>query len=66
VTFEVWADDRKVYDSGLMTCADDARAVDADVTGASTLRLVVGNYDGSKDSDHADRGDARITCGGAA
>jgi alpha-galactosidase len=66
VTFEVWADGSKVFDSGLMTWQDDARPVEADVTGATTLRLVVTDYDGSKNSDHADWGDARITCGGGA
>jgi alpha-galactosidase len=66
VTFEVWADDGRVFDSGLMTWADDARAIDADVSGATTLRLVVTDYDGSKNSDHADWGDARIVCGGGA
>jgi hypothetical protein len=38
------------------------RPLEADVTGATTLRLVVTDYDGSKNSDHADRADARITC----
>jgi alpha-galactosidase len=62
VTFEVWADDAKVFDSRLLTAADPARPLEADVTGATTLRLVVTDYDGSKNSDPADWADARITC----
>ena len=62
VTFQIWADGTKVADSGLMTFEDAAKTLTADVTGAQSVHLVVTDYDGSKDSDHADWGDARVTC----
>ena len=60
-TFQIFADDRKVADSGAMTSADDVRALTANVTGASLVRLVVDD-NGSPDSDHADWGDLTVTC----
>ncbi len=62
VTFQIYADDRKVADSGTMTFADDARTLTADLTGAHLVRLVI-DPDGSTDSDHGDWAGIRLTCG---
>lgn len=43
VTFQVWGDGHKLFDSGLMTGADPGRPVAADVTGVTQLQLVVTN-----------------------
>ncbi|WP_433182763.1 NPCBM/NEW2 domain-containing protein [Actinoallomurus sp. CA-150999] len=62
VTFEIWADGTKVADSGLLTTADPAAHLSADVGGASFVRLIVTDGGNGNDSDHADWADARITC----
>jgi glucose/arabinose dehydrogenase len=63
VDFQVFADSTKVFDSGVVTGASTAVPVDADITGATTLRLSVTNGGDNMDYDHADWADARITCG---
>jgi alpha-galactosidase len=62
VTFEVWADGTKVADSGLLTTADPAEHLTADVGGATLVRLIVTDGGNGTDSDHADWADARLTC----
>ncbi|HEV7964364.1 MAG TPA: NPCBM/NEW2 domain-containing protein, partial [Actinoplanes sp.] len=62
VTFEVWADGRRAADSGLLTTADPAAALTADVTGAAVVRLIVTDGGDGNNSDHADWADAKITC----
>jgi alpha-galactosidase len=62
VTFQLWADDRKVADSGAVTATDPARTLTADVSGASFLRLVVTEGPDGKNYDHADWADAQVTC----
>ncbi|GAA4640157.1 NPCBM/NEW2 domain-containing protein [Actinoallomurus vinaceus] len=62
VTFEIWGDGKKVADSGLLTTADPAAHLTADVTGATMVRLIVTDGGNGNDSDHADWADARITC----
>jgi alpha-galactosidase len=62
VTFEIWADGTKVADSGLLTTADPAKRLTADVTGATFVRLVVTDGGNGIDSDHGDWADARLTC----
>ena len=62
VTFEVWADGNKVADSGLLTTADPAKHLTADVGGATFVRLVVTDGGDGTNSDHADWADARLTC----
>ncbi len=64
VVFEIWADGTKRVSSPRLTGADDAVALNADLTGASQLRLVVQNGGDDIDYDHADWGDARFLCGG--
>lgn len=59
VTFYVFADDKQVYDSGVLTPADRPRSVDLDVSGVEVLHLVVASaYDTA--FDHASWGDARV------
>lgn len=58
--FEVWADDRKVWESGDRTAADGPLPVDVDISGARVLRLRVDRGDDGKDYDHADWAEARI------
>jgi alpha-galactosidase len=62
VTFEIWADDAKVAETGAMTATMPAATLTADVTGAGTLRLVVTDAGDGKNSDHADWADARVQC----
>jgi alpha-galactosidase len=62
VTFELWADGTKVADSGLLTTADAAKHLTADVGGAAFVRLIVTDGGNGNDSDHADWADAQITC----
>jgi hypothetical protein len=60
ITFEVWVDGAKRWESGLMQRDDDPKRVDLDMTGANTLELVVGNGGNGINSDHADWADARL------
>ncbi|GAA4613256.1 NPCBM/NEW2 domain-containing protein [Actinoallomurus liliacearum] len=62
VTFEIWADGAKVADSGLLTTADPAEHLTADVSGARFVRLIVTDGGNGTDSDHADWADAKVTC----
>jgi alpha-glucosidase len=59
-TFEVYADDRLVYASGLVHGAAAPQAIDADITGAKLLRLVTGDGGDGKNYDHTDWADARL------
>jgi len=60
VTFEVWVDGVKKWESGLMTRGDAAREIDIDITGARELALVVGDGGNDIGADHADWADARL------
>jgi hypothetical protein len=62
VTFEVWADATKLFDSGVMTGASATRSFNLDLNAASTLRLVVTNAGDGNISDHADWAEAALTC----
>ena len=62
VTFEVWADGRKVAGPGLLTTADPAYELTADVTGAQVVRLIVTDGGNTNNSDHADWASAQFTC----
>ena len=64
VTFEVYADATKIYDSGVMNGATATKAVDVAIpAGAVQLRLNVTNGGDGIAYDHADWADARIECG---
>jgi alpha-galactosidase len=62
VTFEIWADGKKVASTGTLTNADAAEQLSADVGGAQAVRLVVTDAGDGVDSDHADWGDATLSC----
>jgi hypothetical protein len=63
VVFRVFADDTKVYDSGLMTGRSETQHVHVSVAPSAQLQLVVtkGGDDGAY--DHADWAGARVECG---
>lgn len=61
-TFEIWADSRKVADSGVVTWQDPAKRLAADISGATIIRLVVTDAGDGTNSDHADWADAQVTC----
>ena len=62
VEFQIWADDTKVVDSGVLRGDSSVEHLTADVSGAKTLRLVVtGGGDGIS-YDHADWAGAQVTC----
>ncbi|MEU6660261.1 NPCBM/NEW2 domain-containing protein [Streptomyces sp. NPDC046821] len=62
VAFEIWADGKKVASTGVLTNADAAQAMSADVSGAQSVRLVVTDGGDGVDYDHADWGDATLSC----
>ena len=61
-TFEIWADGTKIADSGVMTNAMPAKPLQADVTGATLVRLITTDAGDTNNSDHADWANAHITC----
>src|SRR5688572_17756350 len=60
VAFRVLVDGVQRFDGGTMNNATAARNVDVDVTGASTLRLVITDGGDGSGFDHADWADARL------
>jgi hypothetical protein len=60
ITFEVWADGQKRWESGLMSKQTPAKRVDLDLSGVRTLELVVGHGGDNITSDHGDWADARL------
>ncbi|GAA0591638.1 hypothetical protein GCM10009001_04700 [Virgibacillus siamensis] len=60
VVFQVWGDGEKLYDSGEMTGADDAKSVEVNIAGVNKLELVVTDGGNGNGSDHADWGAAKI------
>ncbi|MGW4891488.1 NPCBM/NEW2 domain-containing protein [Kitasatospora sp. NPDC004240] len=62
VSFEIWKDDTKVADSGVVTAASGARRLTADLTGGDELRLVVTDGGDGSHSDHADWATPVLTC----
>ncbi|MCW2874713.1 NPCBM/NEW2 domain-containing protein, partial [Actinacidiphila oryziradicis] len=65
VAFEVWADGQRVAATGVLTNADPAQTLSAEVTGADTVQLVVTDGGDGVDSDHADWADTRLSCAAA-
>ena len=63
VVFQVFADGTKVYDSGVMTGADPARAVSVSMAKVNELRLVVTDGGDNNYFDHADWAAAKVNCG---
>ena len=66
VVFQVFADGVKVFESAVLTGASASVPVDVDISGRSSLRLVVGNGGDDIDFDHGDWAEARVVCGGGA
>jgi hypothetical protein len=62
VTFEVWVDGERRFATGTMIGTTPAVDVDVDVTGAQAVRIVSTDAGDGKSYDHADWGDARLTC----
>lgn len=62
VNFQLWNGGTKLYDSGVLHGTDSARAVSVNVSGVQTLRLMVTNGGDNIDDDHADWGDAKVSC----
>jgi len=60
VTFEVWVDGTKRWESGLMTREMPAKSVDLDISGAAVLEIVVGDGGNGFGADHADWAEARL------
>lgn len=61
VTFQIWIDGRKVYDSGLMTSETEAKQLSIKLNGAKWLRLVTTDGGNGGKSDHANWANARLT-----
>ncbi|MGW0736465.1 NPCBM/NEW2 domain-containing protein [Streptomyces sp. NPDC002851] len=62
VTFEIWADEERVANTGVLTTADPAQELSADLAGARSVRLVVTDGGNGVDSDHADWAEAELEC----
>jgi alpha-galactosidase len=62
VVFQVYADSRKVADSSVLRGTDAPRPLSADVSGAASLHLAVLDGGDNVDYDHADWGNATVTC----
>ena len=63
VIFEVWADGVMIYQSPLLTQADDAVSIDLNIQGVNELRLIVDKAANNYWCDHADWADARLESG---
>ena len=63
VAFQIYRDAVKVADSGVRTNSDPPLRLTADLTGGTTLRLVVTDGGDGITYDHADWADARLACG---
>ncbi|MGP4046918.1 NPCBM/NEW2 domain-containing protein [Streptomyces sp. 2A115] len=62
VTFEIWADGTKAASTGVLTNAQAAQPLSADVSGAQVVRLVTTDGGDGITSDHADWAEASLGC----
>jgi len=60
VTFQVFVDGEKQFDSGLMHSRDPQKYIEVNVTGAKELKLVVTDGGNGNGSDHASWGDTKL------
>ncbi len=60
VTFEVWLDDERVYDSGILRGGDAPKTVDVNLAGARMMDLVVTDGGDGIEMDYANWADAVI------
>ena len=61
VLFQVWGDDQKLYEGGLMTGETATENVNVSIAGVQSLRLQIVAVDSTAD-DHADWANPRVTC----
>ncbi|MFF6983507.1 NPCBM/NEW2 domain-containing protein [Streptomyces sp. NPDC008343] len=62
VTFTVEADGKTVAETGVIRGGDPAKHLTADITGAKTLTLTVGDGGDGGGNDHGDWAGAKLTC----
>ncbi|MEN6581594.1 MAG: NPCBM/NEW2 domain-containing protein [Armatimonadota bacterium] len=60
VTFEIWVDDKLAASTGVMKSGDKPLPISVDLTGASTILLMVTGGENGINGDHADWADAKI------
>lgn len=60
VSFEVYVDGEKKFDSGLMNSRDPQKYIEVDINGAKELKLVVKNGENGIGSDHASWGNTKL------
>ncbi|WP_211750165.1 NPCBM/NEW2 domain-containing protein [Paenibacillus sp. Marseille-Q4541] len=60
VTFQVFVDGEKKFDSGLMNSRDPQKFIELDINGAKELKLVVTDGGNGNGSDHASWGDTKL------
>lgn len=60
VTFQVFVDGEKQFDSGLMQSKDPQKFIEVNISGAKELKLVVTDGGNGNGSDHATWGDAKL------
>lgn len=60
VTFEVYVDGEKKFDSELMTSKETMKYLEVDINGAKELKLVVTDGGNGNGSDHATWGDTKL------
>jgi len=61
VTFEVWGDGRKLYDSGTLRGSSALKSVQLDIAGVTELKLVTTGAGDGLNYDHADWANARVS-----
>jgi alpha-galactosidase len=62
VVFEAWGDGEQLATSGLVRGPQTAVPIAADVSGVARMALVVDEGGDGNAFDHADWGDARLSC----
>ncbi|WP_332649054.1 NPCBM/NEW2 domain-containing protein [Lysinibacillus sp. 54212] len=60
VTFQVFVDGEKQFDSGLMASRNPQKFIEVNISGAKELKLVVTDGGNGNGSDHASWGDAKL------
>lgn len=60
VSFEVWVDGQRLFDSGIMTGNSETKSIDIDITGKNELKLIVKDGGDNINFDHADFANARL------
>jgi len=63
VIFQVWVDNVKRFDSGVMTGATATKTASVTLSGNTELKLVITDAGDGNAYDHADWAGAKITCG---